>query len=210
MHENTIGRPGARRCKRSRQPAPTSLPHPFRGRHRLVFVLLAALWLPPAAAHAAVQVPTWRIPYLPGPVKVDGRLDDPQYAKAFRWDRFVQTEPGDNTRPSRESVLYLFTTDDALIIGVRCFDPHPEQIRRTRYRRDQGMDEHLEIFLDAFGTGKQMYFIGISPMNDVMDGTYDPVLGSFRPETELFCNLGACLCGQPHADRSACGFPCAA
>ncbi|MCG6963796.1 MAG: DUF5916 domain-containing protein, partial [Acidobacteria bacterium] len=144
-------------------------------------------------AAAAVQMPTWKVPYVPGPVKVDGKLDDPAYAKAFRWDHFVQIDPGDNTPPSRKSVLYLFSTDDALIVGVRCFDPHPEQIWRTRYRRDQYMDEHLEILLDAFGAAKQAYFLAITPMNDVTDGTYDLASGDLNLDFDIVFDHAAII-----------------
>ncbi len=158
----------------------------------MVLLIVTAVFVP-TGSRAAGKLPTWNIPYLPGPVKIDGRLDDPQYAKAFRWDRFVQTDPGDNTPPSRRTVLYLFTTKDALIVGVRCFDPHPEQIRRTRYRRDQGLDEHVEIYLDSFGTGKQEYMVAVSPMNDVTDGTVDLASGDFNSDFDLIFDHGSTI-----------------
>ncbi|NOZ12435.1 MAG: carbohydrate binding family 9 domain-containing protein, partial [Acidobacteria bacterium] len=119
-------------------------------------------------------VPQWKIPFIDTTIKVDGLLNEAAYQQAFHWNQFVQTDPGDNTAPSRKTEISLFCTKKALVIGVRCFDPHPKEIRRTRYRRDQIYgSESIEIMLDTFGNGKQMYFVDVTPMNDVGDGVYD-------------------------------------
>ena len=156
-----------------------------------MLLLIVMAGLVPMSSRAAEKLPSWRVPYLPGVVKIDGRLDDAQYAKAFRWDRFVETSPGDNTQPSRKTGLYLFSTNDALVVGVQCFDPHPEQIQRTRHRRDQGADEYIEVSLDTFGAGKQEYVIDVSPMNDISDGTFDPSAGAYNGDFDLVFEHGA-------------------
>jgi len=131
-----------------------------------------------AIAHGNKGIPNWKIPTLNTEIQVDGILNEHSYQNGFSWNKFVQTDPGNNISPSRETEIFLFKTNKSLIIGIKCFDPHPEQIRRTRYRRDQMTDtERVEIALDTFGNAKQMYFIAITPENDVADGLYDVANG---------------------------------
>ncbi len=143
-------------------------------RMRIILLVLGVTVLCAEMAYGKTHVPQWNIPQIDTAIKIDGVLNEPAYRQAFRWDKFVQTDPGDNIPPSRKTEVFLFCTKDALIIGIHCFDPHPKEIRRTRFRRDQMWGaERIEILLDTFGKAKQMYFIGLTPENDIADGTYD-------------------------------------
>ncbi len=141
---------------------------------RAAFVVFGLVILNCMSVYGKEAVPQWKIPFIDTNVTVDGVLDEPAYQRAFSWSRFVQTDPGDNIAPSKKTAFYLFCTKKTLIIGVRCFDPHPKEIRRTRYRRDQAYGaERVELILDTFGKAKQMYFVDLTPLNDVVDGVYD-------------------------------------
>jgi hypothetical protein len=108
-------------------------------------------------------------------VQVDGWLEEPQYQQAFHWDGFVETEPRENASPSRKTELWLFSNEKGLVMGFRCSDPKPEEIRRQRQRRDEGGTEAdtVEIILDPTGEGKQALVLGVSAANDVYDALAD-------------------------------------
>ncbi|BBB33522.1 hypothetical protein TTHT_2084 [Thermotomaculum hydrothermale] len=120
------------------------------------------------------------IPYIPdGKIKLDGIVNEDIYKKAFHWDKFVQTRPGDNIKPSQKTEMFMFHNGKELIIAFICYDTHPENIKRIRRRRDNvwGDIDSIDICINTFGDGKQYYDFAISAMNDVSDDLSDYVNG---------------------------------
>lgn len=154
---------------------------------RAWFTLLAGVCL----GHGA-EPPAWRIPSREGEVRADGVLDEPQYAHAFHWDAFVETEPRENAQPSRRTEVFLFSNEKGLVVGIRAHDPRPEEIKRQRFRRDEAFgSERVEVFLDPHGEAKQGVFFIVTPMNDVMDGLYDLSSGNFQLSYDVLFHHGA-------------------
>ncbi len=123
---------------------------------------------------------TIHIPYIKnGRIKVDGKIEEGVYKKAFFWDKFVQTMPGNNIKPSQKTEMYIFHNGEALIIGIKCYDTHPEKIKRIRRRRDNVWSDVDSVCLaiNPFGDGKQYYVFAVSNMNDVSDSLLDFVNG---------------------------------
>lgn len=140
----------------------------------------------------AGEPPTWSVPRLEGEMRADGVLDEPQYTQAFHWDGFVETEPRENAQPTRRTEVFLFSNESALVVGIRAFDPEPEEIKRVRYRRDEAFNsERVEVLLDPTGEAKQGTFLIVTPMNDVMDGLYDLTSGSAQLTYDLLFRHGA-------------------
>lgn len=135
----------------------------------------AMLWGGPESAERL------SIPRLEGRPKIDGMLDEPVWSKAFVATRFFQTRPGENLSPSRKTEVRLFHNGSSIYLGVRCWDPRPQEIWRKRYGRDSdpGGGEAFSVLIDPSGSAQKALAIGITPMGDVSDGLYDLSTGHF-------------------------------
>lgn len=152
------------------------------------FLLLFALPL------SAGEMPTWKVPRLSGDVKADGAMHEPQWEKAFSWQGFVEVNLREKAAPSRQTQLLLFTTDWALVIGLRCQDPSPGEIRRQRMGRDEGGGvDVVGILLDPTGEAKQALYLGLSVAGDVNDGFIDLALGALSLSYDALFSHGARL-----------------
>jgi uncharacterized protein DUF5916 len=112
--------------------------------HRtLLFVCLIAIgWAHPAAANGerddrAKQIRAVRTA---SPPRIDGRIDDAEWALATVDDRFTQRFPNDGDAPSERTELRVLYDDEALYIAVRCWDRTPAAIEPRLTRRDRETD----------------------------------------------------------------------
>src|SRR6478672_5145924 len=80
-------------------------------------------------AEAPPPPPPLQIHRTTGAIRVDGDLSDPGWQGAGKIDQFYETSPGDNTPPKVKTIAYVTYDDKYFYIGIRCEDPHPEQIR---------------------------------------------------------------------------------
>jgi hypothetical protein len=71
------------------------------------------------------------------PPRIDGRLDEPEWAEAPAASDFTQRYPDEGTPPSERTEVRVLFDDAALYVGIRCFDRHPAAIARFVSRRDQ-------------------------------------------------------------------------
>ena len=112
------------------------------------------------------------IPRCDAPPVIDGRLDESCWSAAAKLDAFVQIRPGDNTPPSRNTVVLLAYDAQALYIGVRAND-EPSQIRATVAKRDDILnDDRITFYLDTFDDRQRAYVIAFNPLGIQQDGIY--------------------------------------
>lgn len=101
-----------------------------------------------------------------GPIDVDGKLDDSAWAAAPVSDQFVQSYPKPNapaTDPTEVRVLY---DDDALYVGVRMFDAHPDSIVGQLTRRDPTSiySDYVYIVVDSYHDRRTAFAFGVNPL----------------------------------------------
>jgi hypothetical protein len=85
-----------------------------------------------------------------GRVRVDGRLDDAAWAAAPAFSAFVESFPRPGAAPSLRTEVRVLYDDEALYVGVSCFDPEPAAIVRQLARRDsEPASDRIEIALDT-------------------------------------------------------------
>ncbi len=124
--------------------------------------------------------PVFKIPYLKSEnIKVDGILDEEAYKQAFKWDKFVQTDPGNNIKPTQKTEMFIFHNGKEIVFAFKCYDTNLEKIKKIRRRRDNlRIDiDSVVISFNPFGDCKQFYAIGVSSMNDVSDFVIDYTAG---------------------------------
>jgi hypothetical protein len=140
------------------------------GGYKTVPLALLALAAGPAAADERPADVT--VPFVESGVTVDGALDERAWQGAAVLDGFVQTRPGDNTAPSRTTVVLLAYDAAALYVGVRAAD-HPGSVRATLARRDDLLaDDHVRVFLDTFHDRRRAYLLAFNPLGVQQDGIW--------------------------------------
>ncbi len=84
-----------------------------------------------------------------GPVQVDGRLDDPSWARAPAYQRFIQSFPSEGAPATQRTEVRVLYDASRLYVGVHCFDTHPGAILRPLGRRDSPPpSDQLVIVID--------------------------------------------------------------
>lgn len=128
-------------------------------RTALLAVLFAACSTRADARTDPYDVPVPAIEAAPrtGDVSIDGRLDEAAWRTAVPASRFVQREPVEGADPDKTTEVRVLFDSDALYIGARMYDDHPEHIGRQLVRRDER---------GAF----DLFSISLDPNNDSLTG----------------------------------------
>ncbi len=90
---------------------------------------------------ALAQPQAWRAESGAAPLRIDGRLDEAAWAAAPVHDAFAQYLPLDRlpAPAGYRTTLQIVVEPQALVIGMRAWDPRPEEIRAPLMRRDKVM-----------------------------------------------------------------------
>jgi hypothetical protein len=115
---------------------------------------------PPARSAAAAPAPRDSITpppplaarWVPRPPVIDGRLDEPTWQDGPAATAFVQFSPSPLAPASQRTEVRVRYDRDALYIGARLFDPHPDSIATQLGRRDTD-----EIYSDWFAVNVDSY-----------------------------------------------------
>ena len=97
-------------------------------------------------------------------LRVDGRLDEPSWARADS-SELVQVEPREGAIPAARTVLRVLVTVDAIVIGIRADDPDAGRIVSFSRQRDAVLanEDHVKIVLDSYGDGRSGYVFAVNP-----------------------------------------------
>ena len=114
-------------------------------------------------------------------LKIDGQLNEPDWAKAPVLNNFLTTEPVEKGTPSYETLVRVMADEKSIVIGVECKDPNPEDIVRFSKIRDADIDEedHVKIVLDPFLDGQSGYILAVN----ALAARYDALVSN-RGESE--------------------------
>lgn len=135
---------------------------------------LLALALP-AWPHAGPEHPTaLRLAPTDTPPRIDGRLDDVAWQRAPAYERFAQFLPVDKQPARWRTTVRVLVTDDALVFGIRAWDPAPGRIRAPLARRDQikADQDFVSVFIDPVGHRRAAQYVRVSPAGALEDGLF--------------------------------------
>ena len=123
----------------------------------------------PAAVPPATAVALPRI--ADADAKVDGRLDEPVWARAAVLSGFWQYLPNDD-RPADDSIAVLvWYSPTAIYFGIRAYQDSTS-VRATLADRDAiAGDDYVQLVLDTFGDRRQALVFGVNPLGVQADGT---------------------------------------
>jgi hypothetical protein len=124
---------------------------------------------------------------LAGEIKIDGRLDEAAWAAAEPTGDFTQSWPREGQPATFRTEARVLLGADALYVGVRMFDPHPDSIAAPLARRDAGgiYSDWIHLIIDSRMDRRTAFRFSVNPrgvQRDVYtfddgneDGSWDAV-----------------------------------
>src|SRR5512136_1665864 len=122
----------------------------FHSRAVLLSLLIVLAAVRPVAAQRS-QPDVLTALKIEAPIKLDGVLDESDWAKAPKISNFTQRELNENAPATEKTeVAVLFSPVD-LYIGVWCFDSEPDRIiaQKMKWDFDYDTEDDFEIVLDT-------------------------------------------------------------
>jgi hypothetical protein len=109
---------------------------------------------------------------LPEKVAFDGQLNERMYADFTPAGGFVQAEPAYGAAATEKTDLWVFFDEQAVYVGMRCWDSDPSQWVGLDMRRDSpgfGMNESVTIAFDTFHDKRNALGFGANPVGALFD-----------------------------------------
>jgi hypothetical protein len=99
------------------------------------------------------------------PIKLDGILDEPEWAKAQHISNFTQRELALNAPPTEKTEVAVLYSRTELYIGVWCFDSEPDKIiaHKMKWDFEYGVEDNFIFVLDTYGDKRNAYFFATNP-----------------------------------------------
>lgn len=150
--------------------------------------IIRALWLPPLLALALAQssmaqaarsnvsatvARTMTAVRTTGPIRIDGKLDEPDWQRAHATDDFVQSFPNPDAPPRLRTEVRVLYDNNALYVGIRAFDDHPDSIAAPLARRDSyGIySDWLYFAIDSYHDHRTAFGFAVNPRGVQKDET---------------------------------------
>ncbi|HEV7644777.1 MAG TPA: sugar-binding protein [Pyrinomonadaceae bacterium] len=112
------------------------------------------------------------IPQFAAAPAIDGQLNDAVWQNAAVFGDFLQTQPGDNVKPSFPTEVLMGYDAKNLYIAFRIVQDR-NTVRATVARRDNIFDDdYVGMYLDTFNDKRQAYAIFLNPLGVQADGTF--------------------------------------
>jgi hypothetical protein len=103
-------------------------------------------------------------------VRLDGRLDDPEWAGASWISDFVQKRPKEGAPPSDSMRIAILYDGDAVYVGARMYSKDPSKLQAPLSRRDNtSQAEHLWVSFDTYHDKRTAYSFGVTASGVRMD-----------------------------------------
>ncbi|HEY8174963.1 MAG TPA: DUF5916 domain-containing protein, partial [Gemmatimonadaceae bacterium] len=137
----------------------------------VLYVALALVGWMPLEAQGGPQRPELRVSRIDRDIRIDGRLDEPEWSSADSIANLTQIDPVEGARPTGTTVVRVLATADALIVGIRADDPEPHRITSFARERDAslGNEDHVRIVLDTYLDGRSGYVFMVNPNGSRFD-----------------------------------------
>ena len=156
----------------------------------LPLTVLAVLLLPHALGAQTNQpnrresVPASQAAQCEGAIRLDGRLDEADWAKAAVTESFTQLEPDEGKPSSQRTEVRVLYDGAFLYVGAQLRDAGPITGRLGRRDMDAGDSDWFRVFLDSYHDHRTAFGFEVNPAGvrrdeirtiDVDDNTWDPV-----------------------------------
>jgi len=113
----------------------------------------------------AARLPDGRAP------RIDGQLDDEEWALAPAQGRFIQREPAFGWVSTERTEFRILYDDTTLYFGIWAYDHQPELIRASEMKRDSGLrkGDQIKIVIDTFHDHRNAFYFSTNPLGALKD-----------------------------------------
>ncbi|NQW02680.1 MAG: carbohydrate binding family 9 domain-containing protein [Acidobacteria bacterium] len=113
----------------------------------------------------ATKLPQGRAP------KIDGTLNDQEWALAPAQGRFIQREPQFGWESTERTEFRILYDDKKLYLGIWAFDSDPSGIIASELKRDSGLrkGDQIKITLDTFHDHRNAFYFSTNPLGALKD-----------------------------------------
>jgi len=127
----------------------------------------------PSTAGQKAHVPTMVAVRAEGPIRIDGKLNEPSWQLAPPDTSFTQSYPNPGAPPSQRTEVRVLYDNDALYVGIRAFDSHPDSIAAPLARRDAyGIySDWLYFAIDSYHDRRTAFGFAVNPRGVQKDET---------------------------------------
>jgi hypothetical protein len=117
------------------------------------------------AAGIGGERPMLRIGTVTTPIRLDGLLDEQDWAQADSIGNLTQIEPVEGQAPTGRTIVRVLASGDAIVFGIRAYDPEAARITSFARNRDASLtsEDHLRIVLDTYLDGRSGYVFIVNP-----------------------------------------------
>jgi hypothetical protein len=106
-----------------------------------------------------------------GGVRIDGVLDEPGWSHP-PVTGFTQKNPTEGARSTYPSEVWVLYDDEAIYVGARLHDPHPDSIVNRIGRRDADISaDWFYVGIDSYHDRMTGFYFGVYASGAVTDGT---------------------------------------
>lgn len=106
------------------------------------------------------------------PVVIDGRLDDPVYARVKPFGDFIQQEPHEGQASTLKTEVWVLFDDEAIYVSARCWQDRSLRMVANELRRDgpnQFENDNFAVILDTFRDRRNGFMFQTNPLGAVND-----------------------------------------
>lgn len=105
-------------------------------------------------------------------LKIDGKLEEPEWKKAEHYGDFIQFQPERGLPSSYRTEVKILFDDENIYFGFVCYDSEPDRIAARLTKRDSDLkaDDSVYVMLDTFHDKRNCYYMGTNPLGTQWDG----------------------------------------
>ncbi len=118
---------------------------------------------------------TVRAVALPGPIAIDGRLDEAFYTSIHPMSGFLQAEPQNGKPAEEQTEIWIFFDKTTLYIAARCHESRPERVIANELRRDHNniiQNDNIAFGFDTYLDRRSGLVFETSPIGARLDVQY--------------------------------------
>ncbi len=136
------------------------------------------------SADAGRPLPVSHATRAQGAVRMDGHLDEPDWARATPTGAFTQIEPAEGQPATMRTEVRMLYDDDYLYVGARMQDTARPRARLGRRDMDPGDSDWFKVLVDSYHDHRTAFGFEVNPAGvrrdeirtiDADDNTWDPV-----------------------------------
>jgi hypothetical protein len=125
---------------------------------------LSAQSMAPAGGDPHAGAPVATAAPATGPVRIDGRLDEPGWASAVPVTRFTQVQPSEGEPATQRTEVRILFDAEAIYIGARLHDTEPVSARLVRRDGSMTGSDWLTVIFDSYHDHRSAFGFEVNPL----------------------------------------------